>query len=227
MLWKCCTEYVSKFEILSSCHKTGKAQFSFKSQRRAIPKNVQTTIQLHVSHMLKVTIKILQARLHQYMNWEIPYVQAGFRKDRGSTDQIANIHCVIEKSREFQKNIYLCFIDYTKAFDCVDHDKMWKALWSPYHTLSILSHSVVLHSVLIVASWPADRFLRRQIRWSGTPILLRAFHRKISSSWAQKSLKIVTASIKTEDSYFLAGKLWQSKTVGWKAETSLCQQRSV
>ena len=102
MLWKCCTEYVSKFEKLSSCHKTGKAQFSFKSQRRAIPKNVQTTIQLHVSHMLKVTIKILQARLHQYMNWEIPYVQAGFRKDRGTRNQIDSICWIMGKEREFQ-----------------------------------------------------------------------------------------------------------------------------
>jgi len=153
--------------------------------------------------------KILNAGPQNNADQELPDVQAGFRKGRGTRHQIANIRCITEKTREFQKNIYLCFIDYTKAFDCVDYDKLWKALLSPCHTLSILSHSVVLHSVLIVASWPTDRFLRRQIRWSGTPISLRAFHRKISSSWAQKSLQIVTASIKLEYDRLLAGKLWQ------------------
>ena len=83
---------------------------------------------------------------------ELADVQAGFRKGRGARDQIANIRWITEKTRTFQKNIYLCFIDYTKAFDCVDHDKLRKALLSPCHTLSILSHSVVLHSFLIVAS---------------------------------------------------------------------------
>ena len=69
-------------------------------------------------------LKILQARLQQYVNRELPDVQAGFRKDRGTRDQIANIHWIIEKAREFQKNIYFCFIDYAKAFDCVDHNKL-------------------------------------------------------------------------------------------------------
>ena len=74
-------------------------------------------------------LKILQARLQQYMNRELPDVQADFRKGRGTRDQIANIHWIIEKvSREFQKNIYFCFIDYVKAFDCVDHNKLWKIL---------------------------------------------------------------------------------------------------
>ena len=73
-------------------------------------------------------LKILQARLQQYMNYELPDVQAGFRKGRGTRDQIANIHWIMEKAREFQKNIYLCFIDYAKAFDCVDHRKLWKIL---------------------------------------------------------------------------------------------------
>ena len=70
-------------------------------------------------------IKILQARLQQYVNHELPDVQAGFRKGRGTKDQISNIHWIIEKAREFQKNIYFCFIDYAKAFDCVDHNKLW------------------------------------------------------------------------------------------------------
>ena len=73
-------------------------------------------------------LKILQARFQQYMNHELPDVQAGFRKDRETRDQIANIRWVIEKAREFQKNIYFCFINYTKAFDCVDHNKLWKIL---------------------------------------------------------------------------------------------------
>ena len=73
-------------------------------------------------------LKILQARLQQYVNCELPDVQAGFRKGRGTIDQIANIHWIIEKAREFQKNIYLCFIDYAKAFDCVDDNKVWKIL---------------------------------------------------------------------------------------------------
>ena len=72
--------------------------------------------------------KILQARLQQYVNYELKDVQAGFRKGRGSRDQIANIHWIIEKAREFQKNIYFCFIDSTKSFDCVDHNKLWKIL---------------------------------------------------------------------------------------------------
>ena len=73
-------------------------------------------------------LKILQARLQQYMNHELPDVQAGFRRSRGTRDQIANILWIIEKAREFQKNIYFCFIDYAKAFDCVDHSKLWKIL---------------------------------------------------------------------------------------------------
>ena len=77
-----------------------------------------------ISHVSKVMLKILQARLQQCVNWELPGVQAGFRKGRGTRDQIANIHWIIKKSWEFQKNIYFCFIDYTKAFDCVDHNKL-------------------------------------------------------------------------------------------------------
>ena len=84
-----------------------------------------------ISHTSKVMLKILQARLQQQVNWKFPYVQVGVRKGRGTRDQIANIHWIIEKTREFQKNIYLCFIDYAKAFDHVDHNcgkffKRWK-----------------------------------------------------------------------------------------------------
>ena len=73
-------------------------------------------------------LKIFQARIQQYVNRELPDVQAGFRKGRGTRDQVANIHWIIKKAREFQKNIYFCFIDYAKAFDCVDHNKLWKIL---------------------------------------------------------------------------------------------------
>ena len=79
-----------------------------------------------ISHTRKLMFKILQGRLQQYMNRELPDVQAGFRKGRGTTDQIANIHWIIGKAREFQKNIYFCFINYAKVFDCVNHNKLWK-----------------------------------------------------------------------------------------------------
>ncbi|WP_337897152.1 reverse transcriptase domain-containing protein, partial [Mesomycoplasma ovipneumoniae] len=79
-----------------------------------------------ISYASKVMLKILQARLQQYMTCELPDVQASFRKGRETRDQIANIRWIIEKAREFQKNIYFCFIDYTKTFDCVDHNKLWK-----------------------------------------------------------------------------------------------------
>ena len=201
MLWKYCTQYASKLGKRSSGHKTGKGQFSFQSQKKAMPKNAQITTQLHSSHMLaaslvaqmvkqlpatwetwvwslgwkeplekemathsstlawkipwteepgrlqsmgsqrmghdwatslslshdsKVMLKILQARLQQYVNHELPDVQAGFRKGRGTRDQIANIRWIIKKAREFQKNIYFCFIDYAKAFDCGKFWKRWE-----------------------------------------------------------------------------------------------------
>ena len=81
-----------------------------------------------ISHASKIMLKILQLRLQQYMNGEIPDVQAGFRKGGGTRDQIASIRWIIEKAREFQKNIYFCFTDYAKAFDWVDHNKLWKIL---------------------------------------------------------------------------------------------------
>ena len=105
---------------------TGKQKVSF----HPIPKKGNAkecsdyrTIAL-ISYASKVMLKILQARLQQYVNRELPDVQTGFRKGRGTRDQIANIRWIIEKAREFQKNIYFCFIDYAKAFDCVDHNKL-------------------------------------------------------------------------------------------------------
>ena len=97
MLWKCYTQYASKFGKVSSGHRTGKGQFSFQSQRKAIPKNAQTTTL--ISHTSKVMLKILEARLQHHVNWELSDVQAGFRKGRGSRGQIADIHRIIEKSK--------------------------------------------------------------------------------------------------------------------------------
>ena len=127
MLWKCCTQYASKF---------GK-QWPYNWKRSIfilIPKkgNAKECSNYHtivlILHASKVMLNILHARLQQYMNWDFPDVWVRFRKDRGTRDQIANIPWIIEKAKEFQKNIYLCFIDYTKAFDCVDHNKLWNIL---------------------------------------------------------------------------------------------------
>ena len=89
-------------------------------------------------------LKILQARLQEYINQELPGVQAGFRKARGTRDQIANIRWIIEKAKEFQKNIYFCFINYAKAFDCVDHNKLWEILQEmgiPGHVTCLLRNA--------------------------------------------------------------------------------------
>ena len=108
MLWKCHTQYASKFGKLSNGHRTGKGQFSFQSQRRAMPKNVQTTGKLHSSHLL-VMLKILQARLQQYVNYELPDVQAGFRKGRGMRDQIVNLLDHQKSKRVPEKHLFLLF----------------------------------------------------------------------------------------------------------------------
>ena len=124
MLWKCCTQYASKFGKLSSGHRTGKVSF------HSVPKkgNAKECSNYHIialiSHASKIMLKILQARLQQYLNRELPDVQAEFRKGSRTRDQIANICWIIEKAREFQKNIYFCFINYAKTFHCVDHNKL-------------------------------------------------------------------------------------------------------
>ena len=124
--------------LYSTCQQIWKTQQWPQDWKRSvfipIPKKGNTkecsnycTIAL-ISHVSKVMLKILQARLQQYVNREIPDVQAAFRKDRGTRYQVANIHWIMEKAREFQKNIYFCFIDIAKAFNCVDHNKLWKIL---------------------------------------------------------------------------------------------------
>ena len=107
---------------------TGLEKISFHSnpkERQCKECSNYGTIAL-ISHASKVMLKILQAKFQQYVNHEFPDVQVGFRKGRGTRDQIANIHWIIKNAREFQKNICFCFIDYAEAFDCVDHNKLWK-----------------------------------------------------------------------------------------------------
>ena len=112
-----------------------------------MPKNAQTTAQLHsISHASKVMLKILQVRLQQYVNHELPDVQAGFTKGRGTRDQIANIVRSLKKKRDFQKHIYFCLTDYAKVFDCVDNNKLWKILQEmgiPNHLTCLLRNMYV------------------------------------------------------------------------------------
>ena len=122
-------QYVSKSGRPCSGHRTGKGQSSIPSPKKDSTKEYANhqTIAL-ISHASEVTLNILHASLQHYVNQELPDVQAGFRKGRGTRDQIANIHWIIEKAREFQKNNYLCFINYAKTFGCVNHEKLWKVL---------------------------------------------------------------------------------------------------
>ena len=124
MLWKWYTQYASKFGKFSRGHRTGKGQSSFQSQRKAMPKNVQTA-QLHSSHMLaKYCSTFSKPGFNSTWTVNFQMLKLVFRKGRGTRDQIANIPWIIKKAREFQKNIYFCFIDCAKAFDCVDHNKL-------------------------------------------------------------------------------------------------------
>ena len=105
-----------------------KVSFHFNPEERQCKRMLKLCTIVLISHANKVMLKILQARLQQYVNCELSDVQAGFSKDRGTRVQISNIRWIVEKTRVFQKNIYLCYIDYAKAFDCVDHNKLWKIL---------------------------------------------------------------------------------------------------
>ena len=127
MLLKYCTQYVSKFGKFSSGHRTEKGQFSFQSKDNTKECSSYSTIWL-ISHARKVLLKILQVRLQQCVNRELADVKAGFGKGGGTRAQIANICWIMEKAREFQKNIYFCSIDYAKAFDYVDCSKLGKFL---------------------------------------------------------------------------------------------------
>ena len=129
MLWKCCSQYASKFGKLSSVHRNGKMSVFILIPKKGNPKEClhYCTIAL-ISHTSKVMVKIPQARLQQCVNRELPDVQSSFRKGRGTRDQISSIRWIIKKARQSKKYIYFSFIDYAKAFDCVDHNKLWKIL---------------------------------------------------------------------------------------------------
>ena len=134
--WKI-RKYCSEFRFLFFGIGMKSELFQSHGQERIF--NYHTTAL--ISHASKVMLKILQGRLQQYMNYELPDVQAGFRKGRRTKDQIANIHWIIEKAREFQKNIFFCFLDYTKAFDCGNHNKQWvilKEMGIPDHLTCLL-----------------------------------------------------------------------------------------
>ena len=129
MLWKCCTQYASKFEKTQQWPQDWKRSVFIPIPKKGSAKECSNYCTVaFISHASKVMLKILQARLQQYMSRELPDIQAGFRKGRGTRDQITNILWIIEKARESQKNICFCFIDYAKAFDCVNSNKRWKIL---------------------------------------------------------------------------------------------------
>ena len=129
VLLKCCIQYASQFGKLSSGHKTGKGSVFMPIPKKGNAKEFSNCHAIVLmSHASKIMLKILHSRLQQYMNREFPDVQAGFKKGRGTRDQIANICWIIQKAREFQNNTYFCFFDYAKAFDYVDHHKLWKIL---------------------------------------------------------------------------------------------------
>ena len=143
MRWKCCTQYASKFGKLSNGHRTGKISFHLNPKKGNAKECSNYHTIVLISHASKVMLKILQARLQQYVNHELPDVCAGFRKGRGTRDQIANIRWIMEKAREFQKNIYFCFLDYAKAFVWItincgkfwerwEYQTTWPASWEIY-----------------------------------------------------------------------------------------------
>ena len=121
-------------------------------------------------------LKIFQVRLQQYLNWELPGVQAGFRKGRGTRDQIANIHWIIEKAKEFQKNIYFCFTDHAKTFDCVDHNKLWRT----HKVMRIPDHLTYLRRNPYVGQEATVRTGRGTMDWlkieKGVPKLRKAVY---------------------------------------------------
>ena len=128
MLWKGCTQYASKFGKLSSGHTMKRSVFFPISKKGNVKECSNYQKIVLVSHASNAILKILQSSLQQYVNWEFPDVQDGFRKGRGIRHQIANFHWIIEKARGFQKYICFWFTDFTKAFDCMDHNKVWKTV---------------------------------------------------------------------------------------------------
>ena len=136
-----------------------KVSFHSNPKEGQLPKNWHT-IAL-ISHASKEMLKILQARLQQCVNWELPDIQAGFRKGRGTRVQTGSIHWIIKKAREFQENIYFCFIDYIKAFDCVDHNELWRIL----QDMGIPDHLTCLLRNLYAAQEAAVRTSHGKTAW--------------------------------------------------------------
>ena len=139
--WKCCPQYASKFGICNNGHRTGKGQFSFQSQRKAMPKNAQTTAQLHSSHTLvKWCSKFSKPGFNSM--WTVNFQMFKLVLEKAEEpEKLPTSIGSLKKLREFQKNVYFCFIDYAKAFDCVDHHKLWKILKEmgiPDHLTSLL-----------------------------------------------------------------------------------------
>ena len=144
MLWKCCTQYASKFGKLSSGHRTGKGQFSFQSQRKAIPKNAQTSTQLHSSHTLaKWCSKFSKPDLNSMWTVNFQMFQLDLEKSEEPEIKLPTFIGSSKKQESSRKNIYFCIIDYAKAFDCVSHDRLWKILqelWVPNHVTCLLKN---------------------------------------------------------------------------------------
>ena len=154
MLWKCGTQYASKFGKFRSGHRTGKGQFSFQSQWKAMPKKVPITTQLHSFHMLsRLFSKSFKLDFSSVWTENFQNVQAGFRKGRGTRDQIANICWITEKARKFKKNIFcFCFFDYAKAFDYVEHSKLGnilKKMGLPDHITCLLRNVYVGQETIV------------------------------------------------------------------------------
>ena len=144
MLWKCCTQYDSKFGKLSSGHRTGKGQFSFQSQRKAMPKNAQTTTQLHSSHTLaKWCSKFSKPGLNSMWTVNFQMFKLDLEKSEEPEVKLPTFIGSLKKQESSRKNIYFCIIDYAKAFDCVDHNRLWKILqelWVPSHVTCLLKN---------------------------------------------------------------------------------------
>ena len=214
MLWKCCTQYASKFGKLSSGHRTGKGQFSFQSQRKALPKNVQTITELHSFHMLvKYCSKFSKPG---FSTWTVNFHMFKVILEKPEEPEIKLPTCVrSSKKQEFQKKIYFYFIDYAKGFDCVDHKKLWKCL----QEMGIPDHLTYLLRNLYAGQEATVRTGYGTIDWFQigkgvlqgcilSPCLYAVHHAKRRLDEAQTGITIVGRNIKNlryaDESTFMA-----------------------
>ena len=210
MLWKCCTQYASKFGKLSSGHRSGKGQFSLQSQRKAMPKNAQTTAQLHSSH----TLKILQARLQQYMNHECADVQTGFRKCKGTRDQVAKMNWLIQKATEFQKNIYFCVLTTQKPLT------VWITTnWKILEELGILDHLTCLLRNLYAGQKATELHMEKQTG----PKFVKEY---VKATYCHPAYLTYMQSISSKMLGWMKHKL-KSRLPGWISITSDTQMTSL